>query len=64
MAAVVKVLGPGRPSSVRRRWSVSTSFVRWDRMIRRYLPKSTLITDHQPYLTAIAEELTRSPASA
>lgn len=29
MAAVVKGWGPGRPSSVRRRWSVSTSFARW-----------------------------------
>jgi transposase, IS30 family len=32
-----------------------------NRMIRRYLPKSTLITDHQPYLTAIAEELNEIP---
>ena len=30
-------------------------------MIRRYLPKSTEITDHQPYLTAIAEELNEIP---
>ncbi len=28
-------------------------------MIRRYLPKSTEITDHQPY--AIAEELNEIP---
>jgi len=26
-------------------------------LIRQYLPKGTEITDHQPYLTAIAEEL-------
>ncbi|CAN5789633.1 hypothetical protein BH24ACT8_BH24ACT8_15880 [soil metagenome] len=32
-----------------------------NRMIRRYLPKSTPITDHQPYLTAIAEELNEIP---
>lgn len=32
-----------------------------NRMIRRYLPKSTEITDHQPYLTAIAEELNEIP---
>ena len=30
-----------------------------NRMIRRYLPKSTEITDHQPY--AIAEELNEIP---
>jgi IS30 family transposase len=32
-----------------------------NRRIRRYLPKSTPITDHQPYLTAIAEELNNMP---
>ncbi len=32
-----------------------------NRMIRRYLPKSTPITDHQPYLSAIAEELNEIP---
>ena len=31
------------------------------RRIRRYLPKSTDITDHQPYLNAIAEELNEMP---
>lgn len=28
---------------------------------RRYLPKGTEITDHQPYLTAIAEEINNQP---
>ena len=32
-----------------------------NRRIRRYLPKGTDITDHQPYLTAIAEELNEMP---
>lgn len=32
-----------------------------NRRIRRNLPKSTEITDHQPYLTAIAEELNEVP---
>ena len=32
-----------------------------NRMIRRYIPKSTPITDHQPYLNAIAEELNEIP---
>jgi transposase, IS30 family len=30
-------------------------------LIREYLPKGTEITDHQPYLTAIAEELNERP---
>jgi IS30 family transposase len=30
-------------------------------IIRRYLPKGTEITDHQPYLTAIAEEINNQP---
>jgi IS30 family transposase len=30
-------------------------------LIREYLPKGTPITDHQPYLTAIAEELNERP---
>jgi IS30 family transposase len=30
-------------------------------LIREYLPKGTVITDHQPYLTAIAEELNERP---
>lgn len=30
-------------------------------LIREYLPKGTAITDHQPYLTAIAEELNDRP---
>lgn len=30
-------------------------------LIRRYLPKGTEIPDHQPYLTAIAEELNNCP---
>ena len=30
-------------------------------LIREYLPKGTHITDHQPYLTAIAEELNERP---
>lgn len=30
-------------------------------IIRRYLPKGTDITDHQPYLTAIAEEINNQP---
>lgn len=30
-------------------------------LIREYLPQSTVITDHQPYLTAIAEELNERP---
>jgi transposase InsO family protein len=30
-------------------------------LIREYLPKGTTITDHQPYLTAIAEELNERP---
>jgi IS30 family transposase len=32
-----------------------------NRRIRRYLPKGTDITDHQPYLNAIAEELNEMP---
>lgn len=32
-----------------------------NRMIRRDIPKSTPITDHQPYLNAIAEELNEIP---
>lgn len=30
---------------------------RTDELIREYLPKGTQITDHQPYLTAIADEV-------
>jgi len=30
-------------------------------LIREYLPKGDTITDHQPYLTAIAEELNDRP---
>ena len=30
-------------------------------LIREYLPKGTHITDHQPYLNAIAEELNEMP---
>ena len=30
-------------------------------LIREYLPKGTTITDHQPYLSAIAEELNERP---
>ena len=30
-------------------------------LIREYLPKGTTITDHQPYLTAIAAELNERP---
>lgn len=30
-------------------------------LIREYLPKGTVITDHQPYLDAIAEELNHRP---
>ena len=30
-------------------------------LIREYLPKGTVITDHQPYLSAIAEELNDRP---
>jgi len=33
-------------------------------LIREYLPKGTVITDHQPYLTAIAEELNDRPRAA
>jgi IS30 family transposase len=32
-----------------------------NRIIRRYLPKSTKITNHQPYLDAIAEEINNIP---
>jgi transposase, IS30 family len=32
-----------------------------NRIIRRYLPKSTEITSHQPYLDAIAEEINDIP---
>ncbi len=32
-----------------------------NRVIRRYLPKSTAITDHQPYLDAIADEINELP---
>lgn len=32
-------------------------------LIREYLPKGTHITDHQPYLTAIAEEAQRTTPS-
>ena len=30
-------------------------------LLRQYFPKGTTITDHQPYLTAIAEELNERP---
>ncbi|WP_182348965.1 hypothetical protein [Tomitella gaofuii] len=30
-------------------------------LIREYLPKGTEITDHQPYLNAIADELNDRP---
>jgi len=33
-------------------------------LIREYLPKGTMITDHQLYLTAIAEELNDRPRAA
>jgi len=33
-------------------------------LIREYLPKGTVITDHQPYLTAIAEELNERPRAS
>ncbi|WP_245861934.1 IS30 family transposase [Sanguibacter antarcticus] len=33
-------------------------------LIREYLPKGTVITDHQPYLDAIAEELNDRPRAA
>lgn len=32
-----------------------------NRLIRRYLPKGIPITDHQPYLDAIADDLGRLP---
>lgn len=32
-----------------------------NRIIREYLPKGTGITSHQPYLTAIAEEINNRP---
>lgn len=32
-----------------------------NRIIRRYLPKGTEITHHQPYLDAIAEEINEIP---
>ncbi len=32
-----------------------------NRLIRRYLPKGTPITSHQPYLDAIAYELNNCP---
>ena len=32
-----------------------------NRLIREYLPKGEHITSHQPYLTAIAEELNERP---
>ena len=32
-----------------------------NRLIREYLPKGTDIPQHQPYLTAIAEELNECP---
>lgn len=35
-----------------------------NRVIRRYLPKSTHITDHQPYLDAIADEINELPMQA
>jgi len=33
-------------------------------LIREYLPRGTEITDHQPYLDAIAEELNDRPRAA
>jgi len=33
-------------------------------LIRKYLPKGTTITDHQPYLSAIAEELNDRPRAS
>lgn len=33
-------------------------------LIREYLPKGEVIPDHQPYLTAIAEELNERPRQA
>ena len=35
-----------------------------NRLIRRYLPKGTPITSHQPYLDAIAYELNEYPRAA
>ena len=32
-----------------------------NRLYREYLPKGTVIPDHQPYLTAIAEEINNRP---
>ena len=32
-----------------------------NRLVRRYLPKGTPITSHQPYLDAIADELNNCP---
>lgn len=32
-----------------------------NRLIRAYLPKGTVIPDHQPYLTSIAEEINNRP---
>ena len=40
---------------------VAAAFGPFVGLIREYLPKGTHITDHQPYLTAIAEELNERP---
>ncbi|MBE4695230.1 IS30 family transposase, partial [Brevibacterium casei] len=32
-----------------------------NRLYREYLPKGTVIPDHQPYLTTIAEEINNRP---
>ena len=32
-----------------------------NRIYREYLPKDTVIPDHQPYLTSIAEEINNRP---
>lgn len=33
-------------------------------LVREYLPKGTTITTHQPYLTAIADEINNRPRAA
>ena len=53
---VVKVCGV----TTTRPWERGTN-ENTNRRIRRYLPKGTNITDHQPYLNAIAEELNEMP---
>ena len=52
--------GPGADEKAVKSWERGTN-ENTNRLIRRYLPKGTPITSHQPYLDAIAYELNNCP---